>query len=115
MPPKRKRANGLVDGGSPPRNAETPASDSEVTQPAPVTFADHPFRIEYLDSPSSKPKKRRKSKAQDDHTPGQLESDVAAGDKPIAYIIRPGSMWEAMKKYRNFIGKLILLSHTACR
>ena len=70
--------------------------------------AQTPFTIEYLKSADSKPKTRRgsaKNRAKADHAPGRLETDVAEGQKPVAFTVLPGAHWEGLRKYKNFVGK----------
>lgn len=71
-------------------------------------IAECPFTIEYVQTHnlSAKAKKRKSHDSEIDSTSERLEQDVPSKSMEIAYVIRPGSLWEAMKKYRNFVGKL---------
>ena len=73
-----------------------------------------PFSIEYLPHVGAEPKaKKRKGKATvDDRTVGKVEPDAVEEGKEIAYVIRPGSLWDSMKKYKNFVGKVVRGSWT---
>ena len=68
-----------------------------------------PYSIEYLPHVGAEPKaKKRKGKAiVDDRTAGKAEPDTVEEGKEVAYVIRPGSAWDAMKKYKNFVGKTV--------
>ena len=101
---KRKR-----DYATPTSNDSDVASKfSEPVPQDPVPFTSVPFTVEYTKIGDTKLKKRRsggKDKIDDNnHTEGKAELGIGDGDAPVTYMILPGSEWEAMKKYKNFIG-----------
>lgn len=81
-----------------------------LSDTVPVTLS--PFTIEYTKPGDTKPKKPRASVKSainsNDHTTTKQEQGVEATDPPVSYMVMPGSMWESMKKYKNFIGMLLL-------
>lgn len=96
-PSKRKHAELAT-----PPSSEPPPTNG-------VGSIEVPFSIEYLPHVGAEPRtKKRKGKAvPDDHTVGKVEPDTAEEGKEVAYVIRPGSSWDAMKKYKNFVGKTV--------
>ena len=70
--------------------------------------AECPFKIEI---PRLR-KNRRRSKVRKVTDGGNGISEISpfSSDLDISYNVRPTEDWEAMKKYRNFVGKL-LMSH----
>jgi len=61
------------------------------------------FQVIYTKGLDVKPTKRKSSSKKDDNTAPRQEAGVTAADKPVTYMISPGSKWDAMKKYKNFI------------
>ncbi len=102
---KRKHAGiSNLEEGSP---ESQDGNDSGYGTQSP-TVAECPFSIEYVQpqSTGAKTKKRKSVDANSDTSPEKLEEDVLSKNMTIGYVIRPGTVWEAMKKYRNFVGKL---------
>jgi len=113
MPPtstqKKRKASELED---PKSSSNEPFTDGttkspEQSQPqgslAMPEYAMIPFKI-HLDPPEGTiyPVKRRKGAADDKFGP-QLEATEE--QIKLRYTVRPGSKWQSMKPYRNFIGK----------
>ncbi len=94
----------LEDGVNPAKNGhKSPSAERnmpiEESQDMDYDVAVPPFEIQAPARPH-----KRKSKAVDD-----VHEAIEDGGFPhlaIKYTIRPGSVWTAMKPYRNFIGKL---------
>lgn len=85
---------------------ETMASEAGPNAPPTVTA---PFSIQYLSTVDSKPKRRRVSgtaKAEKDFAAGREEAGVGEAAKPVAFTVHPGSSWDSMRKYKNFIGMI---------
>ncbi len=101
---KRKHAEISKTGKGSPDSHDAPDSAYGTQSPA---IAESPFTVEYPGRPSKngKVKKRKGAKSSDDQTPEKTEQDVPAKDLELIYTIRPGTLWESMKKYRNFVGK----------
>lgn len=102
--PKRKRAEATDKSAGSPESHD--GQDSTCgTQSSAV--AECPFTIEYVHRPSmtmKAKKKNRKSKSDGSgESPERVEEDVASKDLEVAYIIRPGTLWESMRRYRNFV------------
>ena len=101
--PKRKRAE-VTD-----KNQGSPESgqDSTYGTQSPA-LAECPFTIDYIHRPStsSKAKKRKSASKASDASSERVEQDVPSTNLEVAYVIRPGTLWDSMKKYRNFVGEL---------
>ena len=59
------------------------------------------FIVEYLKDLESIP---RKKKDRLNFTTAKVEGPVSKFDGPVAYTVLPGKAWDAMKKYKNFVG-----------
>lgn len=104
--PKRKRAEATNKNAGSPESHDGQDSTYGTQSPA---VAECPFTIDYVHPPSTgtKAKKKRRSVSNgSDKSPERVEEDVPSKDLEIAYTIRPGTLWDAMKKYRNFVGEL---------
>ena len=92
--------NPAKNGHKSPSAERTMAKDQSQDIPEDTyDIAVPPFQIQCPARPH-----KRKSKAVDD-----VHEAIEDGGFPhlaIKYTIRPGSIWTAMKPYRNFIGKL---------
>lgn len=116
MVSKRKRSMVPADDSS------AAASDPADAEPAPPT-AECPFTVEYRSSPSrrnlpyisdSGVKVKRAKKASTPAKPGpggapvlppeQQLDQTPPEDQPTVYSVKPKGKWEALKKYRNFVG-----------
>lgn len=101
---KRKHAE-MVSEATSSRSRDGGDSTYGTQSPA---VAECPFTIEYTNQPgqTSKAKERKRAKKTDDKTAEKEEHNLPGTDLEIKYIIRPGKLWESMKKYRNFVGEL---------
>ena len=102
--PKRKRGeNTNINQGSPESHDGV---DSTYGTRSPA-LAECPFTIDYVhpSSTSTKPKKRKSVSNDSDKSSERVEEDVASKSLEFAYVIRPGTLWDTMKKYRNFVGE----------
>src|SRR5436305_2136178 len=103
---KKRKASALEDGtpvknghkspnsGHGTKNEETKNMADKVDD-----AADTPFTVECPAHPN-----RRKSKTVDDVF-GPEHEDAGFENLDITYAVRPGSAWNNLKPYRNFIGK----------
>ena len=81
-----------------PRNTGSPPDDGK---PEPL------YRIEILRDVNSTPKSKGKKGAKKiDYTKPKDEPAIAPEKERVTYTILPGSNWESMKKYKNFIGMI---------
>lgn len=103
--PKRKRAEASTKTEGSPESHDGQDSTYGIQPPA---VAECPFIIDYVNRPSTgaKAKKRRSVRNDSDTSAEKVEEDVPSKNLEMAYVIRPGTLWEAMKKYRNFVGEL---------
>lgn len=85
-----------------PRTTQSPASSEVVAQ----NDSTHPpFSVDVLKHLNSTPKKGGKKGAKGaDYTATKLEPLIDAHDDAAAYAITPGTNWESMRKYKNFVG-----------
>lgn len=103
--PKRKRAEATNNNAGSPESHD--GQDSTCgTQSSAV--AECPFTIEYVHRSAmakrAKKKKNRKSKSDGSgESEERVEEEVVSKDLEIAYVIRPGTLWESMRRYRNFV------------
>jgi hypothetical protein len=103
---KKRKASALEDG-TPVKNGHKSPNSSHGTKneeakkiPDKVDdAADTPFRVECPAHPN-----KRKSKTADDVF-GPEHEDAGFENLGITYAVRPGSTWNSLKPYRNFIGK----------
>ena len=101
---KRKRES----YATPTSNEAEDRSEAPPMEPETVPLTSSPFTIVYTKPGDVKPKKSRTG-ARDqidynDHTVAKDEAGVAESDPTTTYMVLPGSLWESMKKYKNFIG-----------
>lgn len=94
-----------------PRTTESPASSEAVAE---NDNGHPPFSVVLLRDLKSTPKKGGKKGAKGaDHTAAKHEPLIDTDDDPAVYAITPGTNWESMRKYKNFVGmNLVLLSAT---
>ena len=106
-PQKRKRES----YATPTSNDAEAASNTPEISHLTTHVTNVPFKVEFLKPGNVKPKRRRRSGNENvdytDHTVAREEAGITAADKPITYMIIPGSAWDSMKKYKNFIGMFL--------
>ncbi|MCJ1478924.1 hypothetical protein MMC13_007608 [Lambiella insularis] len=92
---------------TPTSNDQDAASSTPEVPPEAIPVTMSPFTVEYTKLGDTNPQKRRTSVkrvvADKDHTPPKEEQGFEGTDSPVAYMVRPGSLWDSMKKYKNFI------------
>lgn len=99
---KKRKASELDESGKPVANGKSETSDSSNGEPVPE-FAMIPFKIHLDPAEGTLPSaKRRKGAADDKFGPLLEESNP---NIKVRYTVRPGSKWQNMKPYRNFIGE----------
>ncbi|MCJ1380328.1 hypothetical protein MMC17_003431 [Xylographa soralifera] len=100
---KRKRES----YATPTSNEAEDESETPQMQLETVPVTSSPFTVVYAKPGDVKPKKNRtgaKDKMDyNDHTAAKDEAGVTESDPAITYMVLPGSLWESMKKYKNFI------------
>ena len=105
---KRKRES----YATPTSNADAASTTPETSQPTPQV-TNVPFKVEFVKPGEAKSKREKGKIDYDDHTVAREEAGITVADKPITYIIIPGSVWDSMKKYKNFIGMFLRTSSGA--
>lgn len=112
MPPQKRKRGGILtpmakelgtgQALNTPRTTESPSSSEVVAQ---NDNTHPPFSVVLLKDLNATPKKGGKKGAKGaDHTAAKLEPLIDADDDAAAYAITPGTNWESMRKYKNFIG-----------
>ncbi|KAL9116531.1 MAG: hypothetical protein Q9187_006943 [Circinaria calcarea] len=84
-----------------PRTTESPASSEAVAE---NDNGHPPFGVVLLRDLNSTPKKGGKKGTKGaDHTAAKQEPLIDTDDDPAVYAITPGTKWESMRKYKNFV------------
>ena len=107
-PNKRRKVedNGDTNGDASAKR-ETSVSQESVTEEKPVThmdWAESPFTIRYC-HPGELKKSSLKRKDPDESVPNQDDDPTIPRSLDVGYVVKPGSIWDSMKRYGNFIGK----------
>ena len=100
---KRKRES----YATPTSNDVGEASKTPETSCEAPAFTVPPFKVVYAKPRDLKPKKHKSSSKNraDDRTAPKDEAGFTDKDKAVTYMVTPGVQWDALKKYKNFIGK----------
>lgn len=96
---KRKRVS--ASGSQPEETSETASTDID-TNNGTIPVADRVFDVQVYPQGKSAPKKPR---GNGDWSDLLEQEGWDIGDKPTYYRINPIKKWDAMKKYKNFVGK----------
>ena len=102
---KRKRESGSTFSDPSQQETQSASTGLDTPRPAPDT-AQVPFAIEILKDTKSKPKKRRVgTKGKPPEWSDVREEDAIDRVGPrVAYTVCPGGEWDAVKRYKNFVG-----------
>ena len=101
---KRKRASVVTPDTNKSRASRALNTPSSTESPLPTdTAADIPYIVTLLPDLNATPNNRKKGKKAD-NTALRLEPAIENAGDPVAYSISPGSSWESMRKYKNFVG-----------
>ena len=100
MATKRKRASTSAAD----ETSETGSTDVDTTNGA-IPIADRVFNVRVFKEVKSPKKKPRPQSRLGNWSEVLEEEGWDEKDKPIKYQVSPGAQWDAMKKYKNFVGK----------
>ena len=104
---KRKRES----YATPTSNEAEDLSEAPQMELETVPVTSSPFTVVYAKLGDVKPKKSRTGANNkmdyNDHTAAKDEVGMTESDPATTYMVLPGSLWDSMKKYKNFIGMFL--------